>query len=114
MIFLSRVLKDRVNRWVNTATAAITIVFVVGAEVWPFTMCSLRRRKACVWWPLSIRCGGGLTPGKCPSNSQSHAAAQEWELQMATGGQHHEGGGPKRVWLTGCAWNEGDRQAGRQ
>jgi len=30
MIFLSRVLKYRVNRWVNIITSIITIVFVVG------------------------------------------------------------------------------------
>ena len=30
MIFLSRVLKDRVNRWVNIIVSVITIAFVVG------------------------------------------------------------------------------------
>jgi hypothetical protein len=30
MIILSRVLKNRVNRWVNIITSMITIVFVVG------------------------------------------------------------------------------------
>ena len=33
MIFLSRVLKDRANRWANIVAAAITILFVVGPEL---------------------------------------------------------------------------------
>ena len=49
MIFLSRVLKDRVNRWVNTATAAITIVSVVG-----FSTCSNKLVDGPALWRVQV------------------------------------------------------------
>lgn len=30
MIFLSRVLRDKVNRWANTIASAVTILYVIG------------------------------------------------------------------------------------